>query len=37
MTEKTTHLVAVVGAGPAGLFGSRELVAHGCRGGLVQS
>ncbi len=29
MTEKSTHLIAVVGAGPAGLFGARELASQG--------
>src|SRR2546428_3570108 len=31
MTEATTHAVAVVGAGPAGLFATRALAAAGCR------
>src|SRR3989454_6709016 len=31
MTESTTHAVAVVGAGPAGLFATRALAAAGCR------
>src|SRR6266487_2463506 len=31
MPESTTHAVAVVGAGPAGLFAARALVAAGCR------
>ena len=31
MTEDMVHLVAVVGAGPAGLFATRALAAQGCR------
>ena len=31
MPESTTHAVAVVGAGPAGLFATRALAAAGCR------
>ncbi len=31
MTDATTHAVAVVGAGPAGLFATRALAAAGCR------
>ncbi len=29
MSEENKHLVAVIGAGPAGLFGARELANHG--------
>ncbi|HEY7203801.1 MAG TPA: FAD-dependent oxidoreductase [Methylomirabilota bacterium] len=31
MTDDTVHLVAVIGAGPAGLFATRALAAQGCR------
>jgi ferredoxin/flavodoxin---NADP+ reductase len=31
MTDDTLHLVAVIGAGPAGLFATRALAAQGCR------
>lgn len=31
MSDQKTHFVAVVGAGPAGLFGARELAAQGAR------
>ena len=31
MTDDTLHLVAVIGAGPAGLFAARALAAQGCR------
>jgi len=31
MADQTLHLVAVIGAGPAGLFATRALAAHGCR------
>jgi len=31
MTDDTCHLVAVIGAGPAGLFATRALAAQGCR------
>ena len=31
MTDDMLHLVAVIGAGPAGLFATRALAAHGCR------
>ncbi len=31
MTDETLHLVAVIGAGPAGLFATRALAAQGCR------
>ncbi len=31
MTNDTRHVVSVIGAGPAGLFGTRALAAHDCR------
>ncbi|HEX8990088.1 MAG TPA: FAD-dependent oxidoreductase [Anaerolineales bacterium] len=31
MSEENTHLVAVIGAGPAGLFGARELATQGAQ------
>ncbi len=31
MSEENKHFVAVIGAGPAGLFGARELANHGCQ------
>jgi ferredoxin--NADP+ reductase len=31
MTDETLHFVAVIGAGPAGLFATRALAAAGCR------
>jgi ferredoxin--NADP+ reductase len=31
MTDDALHLVAVIGAGPAGLFATRALAAQGCR------
>ncbi|MBI3737822.1 MAG: FAD-dependent oxidoreductase, partial [Chloroflexi bacterium] len=31
MSEQNSYFVAVVGAGPAGLFGARELAMHGAR------
>jgi ferredoxin/flavodoxin---NADP+ reductase len=31
VSDNARHLVAVVGAGPAGLFGARELAQQGCR------
>jgi len=32
MADEPGHVVAVVGAGPAGLFATRALAAAGCRG-----
>ncbi|HZP38220.1 MAG TPA: FAD-dependent oxidoreductase [Methylomirabilota bacterium] len=31
MTDEAVHVVAVIGAGPAGLFATRALAAQGCR------
>ena len=31
MSEENRHFVAVIGAGPAGLFGARELAVQGAR------
>src|ERR1700738_3872811 len=35
MTTDSRHVVAVIGAGPAGLFAARALAGHGCRVALL--